>query len=390
MQAQATIFLPMPLGLYVHVPFCSHRCDYCAFYQEEPRRSDIDLYLRFLEHSLKMLRLTRSLDTIYWGGGTPGILMAQDILFIGKWIQDLPHYRPPAEWTVELAPHTVKAEKLMALKEIGVNRISMGVQSFSEKTLQRLGRRQDPIRTAMAYDRLREYEFNNIGLDLMFAIPGQTLEEWQDDLTKAIDLNPEHISTYNLTLEGNSKMNLSKNFNATKASIERERKFYLSTVELLESFGYKQYEISNFCRTGWESKHNLHTWQMAEWIGIGPSASSQYDRRRYTQYPSLRRWAQALQDGRPSFTLEKILSDKILFEDSCIFGLRMRNGIDLHAFRERYSSISDDLITLMESFFKQLISSGYMQYEAPSRYRLTLEGLLRCDAIGAEILALST
>jgi oxygen-independent coproporphyrinogen-3 oxidase len=380
----------MPLGLYVHVPFCSHRCDYCAFYQKVPRRSDIDLYLRSLENSLKALEPTRAFDTIYWGGGTPGILMARDIFSIGKWIQDLPHYCPPSEWTVELAPHTIKAERLMALKEIGVTRISMGVQSFSEKTLRKLGRRQDPTRIAMAYDMLREYEFHNIGLDMMFAIPGQTLAEWQDDLTKAIRLNPEHISTYNLTLEGDSKMNLSKNFNATEASLERERAFYLSTVEVLASAGYRQYEVSNFCRPGWESQHNLHTWQMAEWIGIGPSASSQYGRRRYTQYPSLRRWAQALQDEKPSFILEKILNDKILFEDSCIFGLRMQNGIDLQALCECYPSIDDDHTALLEIFFRKLIHSGYMQHEAPSCYRLTSEGILRCDAIGAEILALST
>jgi oxygen-independent coproporphyrinogen-3 oxidase len=384
-QAQAA---DLPLGLYVHVPFCAHRCDYCAFYQEIPKKQDIELYLQGIAHSLKSLELTRSINTIYWGGGTPGILTTQDIYFIGKWIKNLPLYVSPSEWTVELSPITVKNERLSALRDIGINRISIGIQSFSEKTLQRLGRRQNPQYIGPAYDAIRQYGFQNVGLDLIFAVPDQTLEDWEEDLRKAIHLQPEHISTYNLTMEGDSKMNLSKKFGTTHFSIEKERKFYLSTVEILESSGYRQYEISNFCLPGYESRHNLHTWQMAEWIGIGPSASSQYNRRRYTQFPSLGRWAQALKVGKSSFTLEKILDDQILFEDSCLFGLRMKEGIDLCVLHGHYPSIQEDYIAPLENFFRRLMEAGYMKHRAPYRYYLTLEGMLRCDAIGANLLAL--
>jgi oxygen-independent coproporphyrinogen-3 oxidase len=308
------------------------------------------------------------------------------MLFIGKQIQDLPYAFSPSEWTVELAPHTVKAEKLSALREMRVNRISMGVQSFSEKTLQQLGRRQNPQHIAIAYDMLREYGFHNIGLDLIFAVPHQTLSEWEEDLRIALSFHPEHISTYNLSLEGNSKMNLSKKFRSTEASLERERAFYLLTVDTLESAGYEHYEISNFCLPGRESRHNLHTWQMAEWIGIGPSASSQYGRERYTQYPSLERWIQALQDGKPSANFEKKLNDRTLFEDSCIFGLRTSKGIDLEKLHQRYPLVKDICISHLKIFFQQLIDLEYMSRTSPFRYGLTLEGMLRCDAIGAEIL----
>jgi oxygen-independent coproporphyrinogen-3 oxidase len=329
------------------------------------------------------------MDTIYWGGGTPGVLTANAIYSIGKRIQALPFYAPPSEWTVELAPSTVRPEKLDIMRDIGINRISMGVQSFSEKTLQRLGRRQNPKHVAMAYDAIRKYGFCNVGLDLIFAVPGQTLEEWAEDLQKAIQLRPEHISAYNLTREGDSKMNLLGGFDSTEAALEREREFYLLTLNILESSGYRQYEVSSFCRPGYESRHNLHTWQMAEWIGIGPSASSQYNLRRYTQYPSLQQWAQALRDGKPSFILEKYLDDQILYEDSCIFGLRMKEGIDLAVLHGRYPSIVDSYRSALEIFFRRLIDTGYMLHTQPSRYGLSLEGMLRCDAIGAEILALA-
>ncbi|MDR0445221.1 MAG: radical SAM family heme chaperone HemW [Puniceicoccales bacterium] len=386
MQAQAANF---PLGLYIHVPFCAHRCGYCAFYQEVPKRQDIELYLQGIAYSLKSLELTRPIDTIYWGGGTPGILTTRNIYSTGKWIQDLPLYISPSEWTVELSPITVKDERLNALRDIGVNRISMGVQSFSEKTLQRLGRRQNPKCALFAYDTIRQHDFQNVGLDLIFAVPDQTLEEWEEDIQKAIQLQPEHISTYNLTMEGDSKMNLSGKFDPTPCSLERERAFYISTVKILESSGYGQYEISNFCLPGHESRHNLHTWQMAEWVGIGPSASSQYDRRRYTQFPSLGQWAQALKDGKPSFILEQTLNDHILFEDSCLFGLRMREGIDLRVLHGHYPFVQEDYIALLENFFKRLVDAGYMEPRAPHRYHLTLEGMLHCDAIGADILALT-
>ncbi|MDR3143616.1 MAG: radical SAM family heme chaperone HemW [Puniceicoccales bacterium] len=385
MQAQAVG--RTPLGLYLHVPFCAHRCDYCAFYQEEPRRSVIELYLWGIRRSLESLAMTRSPDTIYWGGGTPGVLTSNDILLIGNAIQSLPLYSPPVEWTVELAPNTVRVEKLLALQNLGVNRLSMGVQSFSPKTLQRLGRRQNPEQVFTAYDTMRHCGFDNLGLDLIFAIPDQLLAEWEEDLKAAIQLRPEHISTYNLSLEGDAKMNHSI-VPLTEAALEWERDFYRLTVEFLESAGYRQYEVSNFCLSGHESRHNLHTWLMAEWIGLGPSASSQYGRKRYTQYPSLQRWAQALQDGIPSFTLEKILDERILFTDSCIFGLRMKEGIDLGLLQRRYPLIGTAVLATLESFFQKLIDAGYMFPSSSSHYSLTLEGLLRCDAIGAEILAL--
>ncbi len=201
--------VPPQFGIYVHVPFCATACDYCAFYQEQPKRSDVDLYLDGIEDELiqawdfrpkPKLTQKKHIDTVFIGGGTPGLLTAKDLNRLCS-ILNQHMLSAPKEWTIELAPSTIKADKIDCLLKHGINRYSMGVQSFDEELLGKLGRRQGPKQIMQAYQTLRDSGCKNINLDMMFALPGQTLEQWESDLRRAIELEPEHISTYCLTFE---------------------------------------------------------------------------------------------------------------------------------------------------------------------------------------------
>ena len=200
MDLQAKAETSAALGLYVHVPFCAHTCDFCGFYQEAPDRAGLQEYLDTVGQEVAASPPPRPVQTVFFGGGTPGLLMPKDLLRLGK---ALAPYLDPAgvEWTVEMAPSTVKADKVAALLEMGANRISMGVQSFQPRLLEALGRRHDLRQIYRAIDTLRAGGIRNLNLDLIFAIPGQSANDWEADLKELIAVGPEHVSTYCLTFE---------------------------------------------------------------------------------------------------------------------------------------------------------------------------------------------
>lgn len=371
-----------PLGLYLHVPFCATACSFCAFYQKPPHRKELDSYLTAILQEIESLELTRPIDTIFFGGGTPGLLPPDDLLKIGEAI--LRKTPPPLEWTVEMAPSVVKKEKLQALKSLGVNRLSMGVQSFKPEILEALGRRQSPQQIYTAYDLMRSEGFENINLDLMFALPGQTFESWAEDLHETFRLNPEHISTYCLTLEEDTP--LYKRFltgSIQARTPDEEREYYLKTWETLELKGYEQYEISNFSRNNHSCRHNLHTWQMEEWIGVGPSAASQYLNKRYTNTPSLELWSRGILSSRPIYSHEETLSEEILAVDALIFGLRMNEGVDLANIAMRFPALNK-----LSGLHKKLdqLKDENLAVSDGALYKLTQEGRLVVDAIGSLLL----
>ena len=375
----------MHLGLYVHVPFCARSCDFCHFYQEAPARADLENYLQGMEAAFAAQPPPRPADTAFWGGGTPGLLPAEDLSRLGRALIRANHGVVPAEWTVEMAPATVKRDKLEVLREMGVTRISMGVQSFRPQLLESLGR----IHTAAQVDRaiglLRETGFENFNIDLIFAIPGQTLSQWEADLQSAVAVNPAHISTYCLTFEEDTALwvRLQKG-QVTRHGEEDEARFHELAWEHLEKAGYDQYEVSNFARPGRACRHNLHTWHMQEWIGYGPSASSQLGMRRWTEPHSLEDWLQGLSTGRPRYAEEVALSPGILAQDFLIFGLRMNAGVNLHAWRERFG---EDPVPGWDAFMERLVGEGLAILDGERLY-LTGAGRLVADRIGEEILGL--
>ena len=366
-------------ALYLHVPFCASSCDFCSFYQEQPKRSEIDRYLAAIEREMELHPPGR-VETAFWGGGTPGLLPAEDLLRLGKAMTKAAGQ--PGEWSVELAPSSVRADKLAALKEIGVTRVSMGVQSFDDATLDALGRRHSPKQIMEAWELIEAAGFASRNLDLIFAIPGQDEKRWTDDLHRAISLKPDHLSTYCLTFEEDTAMFVKLSQGKVKIDRELEAFLYRRTWETLAENGYAQYETSNFAQPGHACRHNLITWEMGSWIGYGPSAASQWGHVRWTNPANLDQWVKGIEAGQPVREQAKALSARDLLCDALVFGLRLNEGVDPFALAERFET---PLPQGVRELFADLIEEEIMEL-AGNRFRLNGEGRLRADAVGVAVL----
>ncbi len=374
----------MPLGVYFHIPFCARPCDFCDFYEEAPKRSDIERFLQGMERELALISMNRPVETVFWGGGTPGLLPPRDLQRLGQaMLQCLQN--SPGEWTVEMAPSTVKREKLRVLRDLGVNRISLGVQSFHPAMLETLGRSHAPKQVCRAIELIKEMGFENLNLDLIFSIPGQSIEDWLDDLQMAVAAQPQHISTYCLTFEEDTALWLRRQKGQTSAKTEAEETaFYEKSAEFLPASGYYQYEISNYCQPGFACRHNLNTWKMTEWIGFGPSAASQYAGLRHANVASLDEWLKGVSEGKPRNVERTMLNPDLLFADSLIFGLRMNEGIDLPALKNRFAPTKAHLA---DELWLNLQAEGLLEGIETGKLKLTKKGLLLADRIGVEILS---
>ena len=366
-------------ALYLHVPFCASSCDFCSFYQEQPKRGEIDRYLSAIEREMELHPPGR-VETAFWGGGTPGLLPAEDLLRLGKAMTKAAGQ--PGEWSVELAPSSVRADKLAALKEIGVTRVSMGVQSFDDATLDALGRRHSPKQIMEAWEMIEAAGFASRNLDLIFAIPGQDEKRWTDDLHRAMSLKPDHLSTYCLTFEEDTAMFVKLSQGKVKIDRELEAFLYRRTWETLAENGYAQYETSNFAQPGHACRHNLITWEMGSWIGYGPSAASQWGHVRWTNPANLDQWVKGIEAGQPVREQAKALSARDLLCDALVFGLRLNEGVDPFALAERFET---PLPQGVRELFADLIEEEIMEL-AGNRFRLNGEGRLRADAVGVAVL----
>ncbi len=366
-------------ALYLHVPFCASSCDFCSFYQEQPKRGEIDRYLAAIERELELHPPGR-VETAFWGGGTPGLLPADDLRRLGHAMTRAAGQ--PGEWTVELAPSSVRADKLAALKEIGVTRVSMGVQSFDDVTLDALGRRHSPKQIMEAWELIEAAGFASRNLDLIFAIPGQDEQRWTEDLRRAMALSPDHLSTYCLTFEEDTAMFVKLSQGKLKIDRELEARLYRQTWEQLEAHGYAQYETSNFARAGHACRHNLITWEMGSWIGYGPSSASQWGRRRWTNPANLDQWIKGVEAGTPVLEQVKDLAAADLLCDALVFGLRLNAGVDPAALAARFATPLPERVTHL---FASLREEGLME-TAGARVRLTGEGRMRADAVGVAII----
>ncbi len=377
--------MSLPLGLYCHVPFCASTCDFCAFYQEEPDRSGVEAYLAGMEKEWERFPAGLPVETMFWGGGTPGVLTARDMQRLGRaLLARLP--APPVEWTVEMAPSTVKADKIRALLDLGVNRISLGVQSFSAKHLAEIGRRHSPSQVFSALETCRAAGCGNLNLDLIIAIPGQTAAELEADLRQAARTGVEHISTYCLTFEDDTKlMARLQAGQVAKRSEEEEAALYELTAQVLASEGFASYEISNHARPGRECRHNLNTWEMTEWIGLGPSASSQYQGRRHTNVPDTARWLAGLAAGKPELVDVHQLTDSTLASDALVFGLRMDRGVNLASLAQRFPATD---WAQWDPLWQRLAAEGFLHVSGHN-IRLSPAGRLLADRIAVHILELA-
>lgn len=370
-----------PLGLYVHVPFCASTCDFCAFYQVKPTADSMSKFLAGIVAEAKLVDWPRPVTTVFWGGGTPGLLAPRALAQLGESVMALCGGQP-AEWSVELAPASVTNERLAVLKGLGVTRVSMGVQSFQPALLDGLGRQHTSEQVYRAYDRVRAAGFASVNLDLMFALPGQTEAEWSADVDEALRLAPDHLSTYCLTFEEDTALWVKLSKGRVKLDPENEARLYEWTWARLAAAGYAQYEVSNFARAGHACRHNLNTWHMHEWVGLGPSAASQHAGWRGGNVADLDQWQTQLAAGRRMTEDRLALSPRQLAEDALIFGLRMNAGVDLAPWRARCPEAPWAAI---DELAQQLADDELAKLEG-TRLRLTDRGRLLADAVGLEVM----
>ena len=369
-------------GIYAHVPFCSKPCGYCRFYKLRPKPEDIAEYLRVCAAeagSLAREGVPEKIDTMFWGGGTPSSLSEGEI---ERLAEALGRFRPSREWTVEVSPSSVSRGKLETLRRIGVTRISLGVQSFDEGVLRSLGRAHTLKETLKAIDAVAEAGFENFSIDLIFGAKGQTESQWRADLRRAAECPVNHISAYCLEFESGTSCCGGITGAEEIEKRAREGDFFEIAMDELPALGFRQYEISNYAREGGECLHNLSTWHMAQWAGVGPSAASQFGGYRRRNAPNFEKWKLGIENSAPAYEDAVKLDDDEMFSSALIFGLRMNEGVDLSVLRARFPKA--DCGRYGESI-KFLEGLGLLE-TLKDRLRLTRAGRLVADSVAVELL----
>jgi len=357
--------------LYVHIPFCPRICPYCNFYKETSDRNRtqafLDALLVELDRRLDQMSIWK-LETIFFGGGTPSALSVKQLEFILSGLRqrlDLSNIR---EWTLEMNPATVSLEKAKMICDFGVNRISMGVQSWNPKILETLGRVHTAQQAERSFEILRDAGFKNLNLDFIFGVPGQSALEWEETLEKTIGLEPEHISAYCLTYEEDTDFFRRFSQGELTQDIERDAAFYELTMAILEQAGYCQYEISNYARHGFECLHNLGYWLGHNYLGLGPSAFSTVGSRRWKNTPDTSRYIEQIRAEIEPVAFEEMLSGEIRRVEEIAFGLRTSIGV------------SESRIASWPQELSSLLSEGYLE-KVENHVRLTAKGKMVADAV---------
>jgi oxygen-independent coproporphyrinogen-3 oxidase len=359
--------------LYLHIPFCLQICPYCSFYKDLAGPGKADPLVEAVIREAELFGNRCAPRTVFIGGGTPTALSVTqlDRLFAG--LQRHLDLTNTEEFTIEMNPATVTGRKAELLRGFGVNRVSMGVQSWDPDLLKVLGRVHDADQVRRSFAILRETGFDNLNLDLIYGVPGQSLAQWQDSIRQTVALGPEHISAYCLTYEEDTEYFERMTRGEFREDVESDAGFFERGVEMLSAAGYGQYEISNYARPGRECRHNLAYWEGADYLGLGPSAWSTIGERRWQNVPDTAAYVQAVQAGVRPLRNEEILPATTREAEKIAFGLRMNAGIDPARLAERH-----DLIT-------GLREEGLLEDHGP-RVRLTPRGRLLADEIAAELM----
>jgi oxygen-independent coproporphyrinogen-3 oxidase len=334
--------------VYVHIPFCARICPYCAFYKDLLDRSQTS---QFCEAILRELvgrdrRACHLLpSTIYFGGGTPTALNIAQLDLLLRGFHEKLDLSQLVEWTMEANPGSVSARKAGVLKKFGVNRISLGVQSWDDQLLKLLGREHNAQQAEESFRILRAAGFTNINVDLMFGLPGQTAHQWRATLEKTIALQPQHISTYCLTYEEDTDFFLRYARGEFRQDADADAEFFETAIELLENAGYEHYEISNYARPGFESVHNRSYWCGEDYVGIGPSAVSTVGMRRWQNVCDYRTYIDRVLSGQSPSDSSEYLTDEMKRTERIALLLRTSAGIAASELR-RFSQQTNEFISL--------------------------------------------
>jgi len=315
--------------VYVHIPFCARICPYCAFYKELLDRSQTQRFCEAILTELDRHLVVRPIapTSIYFGGGTPTALTIAQLEFLLRGFHDRLDASQLVEWTLEANPGSVSRRKAEMLRRLGVNRISLGVQSWNNQLLKLLGREHNADQAEESIQILRSAGFSNINVDLMFALPGQTRSQWRATLERTISLQPKHISTYCLTYEEDTEFFLRQSRGQYRADPDLEAELFEMTMSILEGAGYEHYEISNYARPKFSSVHNRAYWSGEDYIGIGPSAFSTIARQRWQNVCDYRVYAERVFAAESPIASRENLSGEMIRTERIALSLRTRDGV---------------------------------------------------------------
>lgn len=377
-----------PLGLYLHFPFCVRKCRYCDFLSFPSGEAGREIYLERLKEEIKArgaIYQDYNIETLFIGGGTPSLMTGQQLTELLDTVRASFHVSPVGEWTMECNPGTTDAETLRIYRNAGINRLSFGLQSMNDEELKYLGRIHTAKQFAENYQAARRVGFENINIDLMSALPGQTTASWMDTLNKAAAFEPEHLSAYSLIIEEGTPFwdlygdDRSGEANADgiiadggagqqgKAAIpalpdeDSERQMYHLTKRILAEKGYERYEISNYARKGFECRHNLIYWQRKDYLGLGLGAASMVGNRRFSNVSDMTSY---MHDW--SYCQEEILDRKAQIEETMFLGLRCTAGVSDRMFTEKFGQ---SMMDIYGDIIRKYLSEGFLIYN-PSDGRL--------------------
>ncbi|MEY4706145.1 MAG: hypothetical protein RL042_2350, partial [Nitrospirota bacterium] len=340
-----------PLGLYLHIPFCRRRCDFCAFYLEIHRESRAETFVQslILEIGLsaqQQVAAGRPIQSVYLGGGTPTVLTATQLIAILSEIRKHFTLASDCEITVEAHPSTISEQSLAQLFQAGVTRMSFGAESMDDGDLTRIGRPGAVDETVTAVAQARTAGFTNINLDLMYGLPGQSLESWQRTLANCLSLAPAHLSCYALTVEQETKLASNIQNQRSQAPDEGLQIQMDETAQrMLADAGYERYEVSNYAKPGYACRHNLLYWTNGEYLGLGPSAQSYLGGTRFGNVADLAAYNASLAANDLPLENRTMLSEKEQLRDAVIFGLRLIQGIPSHDLHQHATNYGHEAVT---------------------------------------------
>lgn len=386
-------------SLYIHVPFCFHKCHYCDFYSIVDTRDRQGEYTQRLIRELAALSpFAGALRTIFVGGGTPSLLKVElwrEVLAcLGEWFDmgaivaggSLPPRERSTEFTVECNPETVTPELFGVLRGGGVDRVSIGAQSFEPRHLKTLERWHEPENVGRAVKMARDAGIQRVSVDLIFAIPGQTVDEWRRDLETAIGLGVDHVSCYNLTYEANTAMTarMAKG-EFTPMDEDTEIAMYHATWEILRGAGFERYEVSNYAKPGQESRHNLAYWRQAQWLAAGPSASANVAGMRWKNRPRLDDYLNIERAGTSGVLDAEGVDDGRAVRERIMTGLRLREGLDGPVILAEAERVSPGAAAKLEKKVARYAERGVMRVDGRV-WSLTDDGILVADAVASDLM----
>ncbi len=373
------------VGLYLHIPFCRSKCDYCDFYSLSGRESRMDEYQKALLTHLKETAQTAgevAADTVYFGGGTPSYYGAKRLKALLGEVKKRFSVEKTAEITVEANPDSADFRSLRTLRKAGFNRLSLGMQSASLEELAAVHRPHTPEQTVQAVRDARKAGFDNVSLDLIYGLPGQTEESWRATVEAALALEPEHLSCYGLKVEEGTPLAARVEAGERLPDDDVQAELYLWTVDRLARAGYGQYEISNFARPGFQSRHNLRYWLTRPYLGFGPGAHSDFGGRRYSFVRDLDAYIQGVRSGGNIIDSSDLIPQRERGGEYLMLRLRTAEGIEEWEYRGTYFM---DFAPL-EARLREFAAQGWAERTSEGRWRLTPRGFLVSNQLIGDLL----